>query len=607
MDVQGFLLSNKFRIPHYQRDFAWTENQMQDLFDDIQEAMDTGSTHYIGTFVLAGEDREYEIVDGQQRLSALTMIVHALLSELDPQDPDRIVNEAVLLYQSQENRDFKLNFGVNATFMKALLAGQDPKPESAGQRRLKRCYLFARERAKSLAEQGGKGLIKQWLDAIKKLELIYFVEKDIGRAIRMFQTVNDRGLPLTTMDKAKALLVFYSNRNLGGVLDGKINDCFRDCFVTFDTVRELVQEPGYRIDNIARENFSEDDILRYHYLAYWHPEAENIDDYNGYTHTVFEGFLKKTLKKLASDPDKLRSFIDDYISDLRQFAIAFRELITETKTNESLYKVFVVLGLSARLYPLAIRLYQRNLLFEKVPGTNVDLLHCLEVCDVRVYKTRGTDPAKDIGILSHRSRWAEICEIANGLRNFVTQFMPDGLFKTRLGEDMYNNPATPLLLLAYDEDVAGRPYSLSELVDLVKSQLTREHIIAQTPTCSITSYGFASEEEYRIHSNMLGNLTLLTKSENSKCQNKPVHTKLTDPGLYASSVFAATRKLAHQYSSGDFKKTDLIVRTGQLTDFVMAKYPIWDECRPFSGFPTSACRTKNSFCTGAKRPWFNLP
>jgi len=186
MDVQGFLLSNKFRIPHYQRDFAWTENQMQDLFDDIQEAMDTGSTHYIGTFVLAGEDREYEIVDGQQRLSVLTMIVHALLSELDPHDPDRIVDEAVLLYQSQGNRDLKLDFGVNAAFMKALLEGQDPKPESAGQRRLKRCYLFARERAKSLAEQGGKKHIKQWLNAIKKLELIYSEKRTQSAKINLF-------------------------------------------------------------------------------------------------------------------------------------------------------------------------------------------------------------------------------------------------------------------------------------------------------------------------------------------------------------------------------------------------------------------------------------
>lgn len=185
---------------------------------------------YIGTFVLAGDDDVYEIVDGQQRLSALTLIIHALLAELNPKDPERLINEAVLLYQNQDSQELKLDFGINAPFVKALLDGKKKKsePESAGQRRLKRCYQYACERAKTLSAQGGKELIRQWIEAIKKLELISFREKDTGRArraIRVFQTVNDRGLPLSTMDKAKALLVFYSNRNLGGALNSKINDC----------------------------------------------------------------------------------------------------------------------------------------------------------------------------------------------------------------------------------------------------------------------------------------------------------------------------------------------------------------------------------------------
>lgn len=55
--------------------------------------------------------------------------------------------------------------------------------------------------------------------------------------------------------------------------------CFRECFVAYDAARELVQEEAYRIANIYWENFSEDDILRYHYLAYHYPEAENVSDY----------------------------------------------------------------------------------------------------------------------------------------------------------------------------------------------------------------------------------------------------------------------------------------------------------------------------------------
>ena len=143
---------------------------------------------------------------------------------------------------------------------------------------------------------------------------------------------------------------------------------------------------------------------------------------------------------------------------------------------------------------------------------------------------------------------------------------------------MYHNPATFLLLLDYDGRTAGRPHSLKKLRKLVESQLSREHLIAQTPTCDIQSYGYASEDEFRIYEHTLGNLTLLSHSENSKFKNKPIHTKLTDPNLYASSIFSITRQLAHQYKDGSFKRGDISHRTEVLNKYIVRKYPLWAEC-----------------------------
>lgn len=525
--------------------------------------------------MLAKDGNAYEIVDGQQRMTTLMLVVHALLEELAPDDRDRIASEAILLRQGQA---LNLDFGVNAAFIDQLFGGENPSPESGGQRRLQEAYHFARDRAKALAARGGKNLVKRWLNAIKLLEIIQFVAPDTGRAIRMFQTVNDRGLPLTATDKAKALLVLYSNRYIDGVLDQKINSCFGKLFTAFDFVREFVGEPGFRIDNIARDTFSEDDILRYHYLAYSHSDAIQGGDYDASVRTVFDGFLKGTLKALARDPAKLRAFIDDYVTNLSAFSTAFAELVGETKDNERFYKLFVVLGLSARLYPLAVRLYQRNLLFSATVQS-ADLLGCLEVCDVRVYKTRGTDPAKDVGELSHVSRTASVGEIECRLRSFVEAFMPDGLFQANLGQDMYHNDAVSLMLLAYDEQIAGTAYPLPDLVRLVKGQVTREHIVVQTPNFSVQSCGFLDETEYQQHLHTLGNLTLLSRSENSRCNNLPVHSKMTEPNLYAASVFNGTRALAHQYAlvpkGGTFGKEEILQRTKELSRFVMSTWAIW--------------------------------
>lgn len=573
--IQQFLVGKTFAIPTYQRDYAWTTAQVEDLFEDISEAITTQSSHYLGTVVLARNGTgPHEVVDGQQRLSTLALVIHALLEQLPPDDAQRIADTAILLRHGTE---LKLHFGNNADFVSSLLSGGALTPRTAGQRKLKAAYGYACERSKALAEQGGRELIAQWLDTLKTLEVIEFVAQDTGRAIRMFQTVNDRGLPLSAMDKAKALLVFYSNRHLNGELDTLINEAFGRCFAAFDAMREHVTQPALRIDNIARDAFSEDDLLRYHYLAYQFPDIVNGGDWDGSLRTVFDSFLKGTLKYFSQDAEKLGAFIKDYVEDLSSFCNAFRALVSETETNHRLYKYLVSLGVSARLYPLTVRLHQRGMLFETPPGAAVDLLQCLETCDVRVYKTRGTEPAKDVGLLSHMSRTATAKQIADALLSFTTRFMPDGYFQTQLGQDMYHNQALTLMMLEYDEHCAGAPHDVDALRALVSAQITREHILSQTPSFSVAAHGFDDDDDFTAHLHQIGNLTPLSKSENSKCTNVAVHSKMTDPALYTASRYAATRTLAQRYMAGtqQFQKSDVQQRTRELSSWVLNRWPLW--------------------------------
>ena len=575
ISVQEFLIGKSFHIPPYQRDYAWTTSQVDDLFSDIREALETRSDHYLGTIVLSrNSGSSYEIVDGQQRLSTLALIIQALLKQLDPSDSDYITDDRILL---RNGSTLKLDCGNNASFLQELLGGGLPSPTTAGQRKLREAYEFAEGRARAIVDEGGVSSIKEWIATIKSLQIIQFVADDLGGAIRMFQTVNDRGLPLKAMDKAKALLVYHSNRYLSGSLDEEISLAFGDCFSAFDSLRQFATTPDYRIDNIARESFTEDDLLRYHYLAYYHPLAEGVGDFSGSLRTVFDGFLKGSLKQLSHQPDNLRAFVQDYISDLRLFARSFEKLVAATATDPRLYRLLVILGLAARLFPLAIRLHQRGLLQTQVPNTSIDLLHCLEVCDVRVYKTRGTDPAKDIGALSHSSRTATVQCIADRLRDFLNGFMPDGLFQGYLSQDMFNNEALTHFLLYINEKDADAALGHSDLLQMVRERITREHIIAQTPNWATASQGFHDEADFNNHLHMFGNLTLLSRSENSKCQNKPAHTKMTDPEFYLSSWYKVTRDLAHKYGHrvNPFTKGDICRRTQDLTADVVEKWAIW--------------------------------
>lgn len=91
--------SYQFEIPDYQRPYAWTTEQTEELFNDLVLAMQEAraspatSQYFLGSIVLIKSDREPKssVVDGQQRLSTLTMLFAALRSAM-PEAADDITD-----------------------------------------------------------------------------------------------------------------------------------------------------------------------------------------------------------------------------------------------------------------------------------------------------------------------------------------------------------------------------------------------------------------------------------------------------------------------------------------------------------------------------------
>ncbi|MCX7693129.1 MAG: DUF262 domain-containing protein [Tepidimonas taiwanensis] len=85
LTLENFFTGKTFVIPSYQRDYAWTERNVDDLFGDVEEAIEVGGNHYLGTFILSQADRSAPVcvVDGQQRLTTLTMLMDALIDVVE--------------------------------------------------------------------------------------------------------------------------------------------------------------------------------------------------------------------------------------------------------------------------------------------------------------------------------------------------------------------------------------------------------------------------------------------------------------------------------------------------------------------------------------------
>lgn len=556
------LFNNRFfEIPKYQRGYAWERQNVRDLFDDIKEAIESSSNHYMGTVVLSegnpiGEN--YFVVDGQQRLTTLTLLISEITRRLPKSDSDFYRRRYI------KDPDYRLKpLGRDKIYFENLLEGKVLPPESKSQRYLKDAY----EEIKS--ELDRQTDLQTLLRSIERLEIMEFIEKSEGDAIRIFQTVNDRGKLLTNMEKAKSLLVYYSNKYLNKTLDSKVNDIFGEIFELYDDIKAIADDEN--IGLIRSKDFNEDNIMRYHFICF------SDEDYDATAGFVL-GFLKRRLSELraSNDTKSMSAFITKYTDDLLQFFKSLKSLIEKTKTSSKHYKVFAILNLSATLYPFVVKLEQLKMLDAILPdiispfGTPYTFLDLVELIDVRVYKTRGTDPRAEISRFTYSLNEKSPVEIRDWLLLFNQNWMSNGVFESYMKDDVYSHAALPYIYIDYCEHLENTLFTREQLKKFISEGPTIEHILAQHPTFSLTVAGFQNQTDFENTEHKLGNLSILEKRFNSAIRNK---NPLEKTNTYDRSSYRMTRDLSsHIANTQKFDKKAIEIRTEQIWKYLSLRW-----------------------------------
>jgi len=524
-----------FEIPRYQRGYAWEKRNVRELFDDIFESIETGSSHYIGTLVLSRhptEEDHYFVVDGQQRIATITMIINELIKYLPKSD----LAYYRRFYIVEDRKFFRLKtLGKDSKYFSDILRGKVIEPQSKSQRLIKEAY----EEIQTIVQ--GVGDKQTFLKNIEKLEAMEFIEQSEGDAIRIFQTVNDRGKLLSNMEKTKSLLIYFSNRYLKKKLDDRINDLFGEIFEIYDDIKHIGETQGITL--IRGTDFDEDNIMRYHFVSY---SDANYDATAPYVLM----YLKRRLTDYRKD-DKdndfvnMEKFIDGYVSSLHSFFYSLRKILRRILNNEKYYKLFVVLGLSATLYPLIVKLEMLGVLETELPSERCrgyTFLDLLELIEARVYKTRGTDPRADISQFTYEvdDKWT-VKYIQDWLLWYNQNWMSKERFQTELQGYIYGNRALAHMFIDYCEQLEKRKFSLDELKEIVSKAPTIEHVLSKTPKFTYKSVGFRSTEHFLECEDTLGNLTILEKNLNSAVQNKNPTEKIP---FYDRSLYKMTKNLS---------------------------------------------------------------
>lgn len=213
-----------FEIPKYQREYTWGTREWEALFDDLNENDDgyfLGSIIYINSSTDGINAPKFEIVDGQQRLITLSLFLAALYTTLNSYKESLDADQQLDILQLKRKLALNNNIrvipqiqGNNRDDFMGLLAEigiipNRPMPKNAGNRRIMRAYNYFKKRINAVLEDASNKVSEMFriLDKVNHAILVTIQVSNHADAYTLFESLNNRGTPLTSVDLIKNLLL----------------------------------------------------------------------------------------------------------------------------------------------------------------------------------------------------------------------------------------------------------------------------------------------------------------------------------------------------------------------------------------------------------------
>lgn len=222
-----------YEIPKYQREYAWTRQQWDELFSDLLEEDDAAAGHFLGTIICinrtanATKENVLELVDGQQRLTTLSILLAAIYaflkkhaSQLDEDgqiDVNNLRRQLVLKDPIRPRVRPQAQNNNNDDYLNVLkTAGIEikaPTVKFLGNRRIMKAY----NHFGSLLDQhaGPKSSVAPVLDLLARVKQAILVKLEVessSDAFTLFESLNNRGIPLTPIDIIKNSLLAAADK-----------------------------------------------------------------------------------------------------------------------------------------------------------------------------------------------------------------------------------------------------------------------------------------------------------------------------------------------------------------------------------------------------------
>ncbi len=250
-----------YRVPLYQRDFAWRGEEIAQFWEDVRRSTYDPQPYFFGSFILVGTSNNtlYEVLDGQQRLAAFTLLLAAARDVLPQSD----TKWHQLFEEGLRRLDIGGAFGGGLTrrlhlnrrddeYLASILDGAAGKPQYRSHRLLRAAYEFLKKEIASLFQEEGHDQVCSGLQKAltERLRAIRIVMSDPTNAQMVFEAVNSAGLDLSQADLVK-------NHILRSAPDTEAEHLFykwEDLVSRIEEIREQVTD-FIRTSHVSRYGF----------------------------------------------------------------------------------------------------------------------------------------------------------------------------------------------------------------------------------------------------------------------------------------------------------------------------------------------------------------
>ncbi|MGN7298109.1 DUF262 domain-containing protein [Ferdinandcohnia sp. SAFN-114] len=515
-----------YRIPLYQRPYNWGKDQWNDLWEDLIR-LEGEETHFLGSVITISQERQkgfsyFEVVDGQQRITTILLLLTAIRDIAEEMDKDRAayINNYFLKSSTIDETEAKLILGRKDNKVFKRLVDNKVNLEEAKNEKLVEAYKFFKDKLQN-SYLNWQIVYARLLDS---LDLVLMVTDSYYDAFRLFETLNTRGLSLSSVDLIKNYLLSKISTN-----DVMVEECIE----IWDSIIENIEE----IESVRH------DKVRFfrHYLFSIEPGIVPIPK------------LYPRYQKLIDNTDKVINLIEDIWAKSELYVKLFNGSLGIKEVDIKLNTIVRIEATTS--YTLLLKCLSEGLQKE-------DLLKVLEATEIFTLRrsicnisTRDIDRIYNHLALEAFKQDSPVSYIIEYLRKRTpsdTEFYLN--FQSR---DFTRSAQTKYILEMIENELTN---NTKEKMISTRTDVHIEHIMPRElirKRAGDIESDWKNElgprvSEYSLYVNRIGNLTLLGSELNITASNSPFNEKKKK---YERSVISLSKDIC-QYKRWTFEEIE---------------------------------------------------